>query len=101
MLYSCIETPTIVGQEESPKVRSLLPVGQGSISDRHTLNTRISIKNTSINVRATLTSFSALCLAGIAYTSNCQMILLLTVVWYLQREFCMSLVNIPEKSKNY
>ena len=45
VLCSCIGIPTIVKQEDSPQVGSLLPVGLGPISNGSNSNTRISIIN--------------------------------------------------------
>ena len=50
-----IRTLTIVGQEDTPQVGSLLPVGLGSISDGHTPNVRISVTNSRISVRVIMT----------------------------------------------
>ena len=44
-----IGTPTIVGQDDAPKVGSLMPAGLGPISDGCTPNTRISISNSSVH----------------------------------------------------
>ena len=52
---SCIGMLTIIGQEDTPKVRSLLPVGLGPIYNRHAPNIRISIINSRINVRVIMT----------------------------------------------
>ena len=42
--------PTIVGQEHTPQVGSLLPVGLGTISNEHTPKTRICMINSIIGV---------------------------------------------------
>ena len=52
---SSIGTPIIVGQEDTSKIGSFLPVGLGPISDGHTPNTRISITNSRISIRVMMT----------------------------------------------
>ena len=54
---SCIGTPTIVGQEETSQIGSLLPVGLGPISDGRTPNTRIGITNSKISIRVIMACF--------------------------------------------
>ena len=41
---------TIVGQEDTPQVGSLMPVGLGTISDEHTPTTMICVINAIIGV---------------------------------------------------
>ena len=53
--YSCIGTPNIVSQEDTPQVGSLLPIGLNPISDGHIPNARICISNSRIGVRAIMT----------------------------------------------
>ena len=55
--YSCIGTLTIVRQEETPKVGSLILIGLGPISNGHTTNTRIGLNNSIISIRLTMTYF--------------------------------------------
>ena len=50
-----IGTPTIVGQEDTPQVGSLLPVGLDPISDGCTPNTIICIRNSIINIMEIVT----------------------------------------------
>ena len=52
---SCIGTLTIVGQEDTPQVGSLLPMGLGPISDGRTSITIIGVTNSRINVRVITT----------------------------------------------
>ena len=52
---SQIRTPPIVGQEETPKVGSLLPVDQNPSTDKHNSYTRICISNSAISVRVIMT----------------------------------------------
>ena len=54
---SCIRTQTIVGQEDTPQVGSLLPVGLGTISNGHTPNTRIYVNNSRISLMVIMTYF--------------------------------------------
>ena len=82
------------------KVESFLPVSLGLISDGHIPNTRICVSNSRISIRVKSTICGALCLVGVACTKNRQVILLLTVVWYLQAETCLPLVKILKKMKN-
>ena len=42
---------TIVGKEETLQVGSFLPISQGPISDGHTSNTSICIRNSRISIR--------------------------------------------------
>ena len=57
VLYSCIVTPIIVGWEDMLQVGSLLPVNQHSISNEHTPNTRICIRNCGISFRVIMAQF--------------------------------------------
>ena len=50
-------TPTIVGQEEAPKFKSLLPVSQSPITYKHIPNIVICIKEYIIGTRAIMTWF--------------------------------------------
>ena len=52
---SCIRTLTIVGWEKTPQVGSLLPVGQGSIADRHTPNDKTDTRNSRMSVKVIIT----------------------------------------------
>ena len=47
--------PTIVGQEETPQVGSLLLIGLGPISRGHTLKTGICLSNSTISIRVIVT----------------------------------------------
>ena len=46
---------TMVGQEDTPKVGSLLPVGLSAITDRHNPNTKICMSNSRISFRVLIT----------------------------------------------
>ena len=60
---SWLGTLTIVGQEETPKVGSLLLVGQSSITDRCIPNIRTYVYNSRISTRVKITYFER-CLLG-------------------------------------
>ena len=51
--------PTIVGQEDTPQVGSLLPVSLGTISNEHTPTTRICMINAIIGISALVLVLSA------------------------------------------
>ena len=53
--FTYIRTLNIVGWEDTPQVRSLMPVGLGPISDGHTPNTRSDIINSRISIRVIMT----------------------------------------------
>ena len=53
------KTPTIVGQEDTPQVGSLLPVGLSTISDECTPTTRICVINAIIGVNDLVLALSA------------------------------------------
>ena len=55
MPCSCIETLTIVEQEDTPQVGSLLPIGQDPISNGYFPNTGISISNSRKSVGVMMT----------------------------------------------
>ena len=52
---SCIETPTIVGQEVTPQVASLLAVDLGPISNGCKPNIGIGVTTSIISVRVVIT----------------------------------------------
>ena len=49
-----MRTPTLVGQEGTLQVGSLLPISLGPISDRCILNIRIYIRNSRISIRVVI-----------------------------------------------
>ena len=51
--------PTIVRREDTPQVGSLLPVGLGTISDKHTPTIRICMINVIIGVNDLVLALSA------------------------------------------
>ena len=51
--------PTIVGQEDTPQVGSLLPVGLGTTSDERTPTTRIYVINAIIGISDLVLALSA------------------------------------------
>ena len=55
MSCKCIGTPIIVGQEDTPQVGSILPIGLGPISYRHTPDIRISVINFRISAMVIMT----------------------------------------------
>ena len=53
------QIPTIVGREDTPQAGSFLPVGLGTISDKHTPTTRIYVINAIIGVNYLVLVLSA------------------------------------------
>ena len=68
---SCIGTLTIVDQEETPQVESLLPVSLGPIYDGDTPSIRIYINNSRISIRVIMTWFRC----SLYYWYNMHMVL--------------------------
>ena len=91
------KTPSIVGREDT-EVGSLLPVSLGTISDECTPTTRIYVINAVTSVNDLV--FGTLCLVGVACVSDCQMILLQTVVSHLQSRTLLPFVKRLKKYCN-
>ena len=58
--WSFTGIPTMVRQEETPKVSSFLPISQGPISNRRTPNSINHARKSRISIKVVLTSFSPL-----------------------------------------